>query len=545
MTHESTTPPCFTEKDPLNEWLSKIDPFSENYEIALRTGDDPLEAKTALETAARCSANVQLRSLLQNAEYYHVSTIHPEPPTLRPSSSFAVPITSSRKGIAYWSNRQNALLLDEAQLHAEMALKDPNRNSAQYARALAYAVYTHAEQLIFRIWRSNALHAQHDSHVTRDDYEFAADFARNAFSEISSDHFPQETALIAYNLARIQDLAGGEELKEAFEYYLLAIHLFHETVEDGARVFNAPPFISHQREFWRCVINAIRLAVVAVGRKDVAVCLSQIVKYPRSPLSVLKNPFEYLPDQALFPTASRRGGISRRGTQMRSYPLHHLPQTVVALGGCLQPQSAILDLYRSDDGLLMTLIGEEGVQSQEAYIEKFYGTHTGVPFRLIENANIDFSLQEGQACWTLRYPRLRVSPQCKEQWMVSPEEASIVVPFTIGVDALCELYKIFFEKLDAYLQSRGIKHLVICTDGALALVPFAALVDNAGRYLVDRYTFSYAPNLSTLLWCLSSSGKSVRSAWLVKDLSGDLPLAGDEIAAVRKSLAPAETFLVS
>ena len=45
----------------------------------------------------------------------------------------------------------------------------------------------------------------------------------------------------------------------------------------------------------------------------------------------------------------------------------------------------------------------------------------------------------------------------------------------------------------------GAKHLVIAPGGALSLVPFAALVDGEGKFLIDRYTITYVTSGRDLL----------------------------------------------
>jgi CHAT domain-containing protein len=48
-------------------------------------------------------------------------------------------------------------------------------------------------------------------------------------------------------------------------------------------------------------------------------------------------------------------------------------------------------------------------------------------------------------------------------------------------------------------ESGQIRHLLIASDGALNLIPFAALVDEENRYLIERYTISYLTSGRDLL----------------------------------------------
>lgn len=59
-----------------------------------------------------------------------------------------------------------------------------------------------------------------------------------------------------------------------------------------------------------------------------------------------------------------------------------------------------------------------------------------------------------------------------------------------------DLYRLLVEPGDGWL--RGIDALVIVPDGPLWELPFQALVDADGRYLIEKTTLSYAPSLSVL-----------------------------------------------
>jgi hypothetical protein len=187
-----------------------------------------------------------------------------------------------------------------------------------------------------------------------------------------------------------------------------------------------------------------------------------------------------------------------------------------------------------------------GGRSNQIGIEQFYWkTQVGNTFRLIEPDDIDFVLDEDEVAWTLEYPHLTISPRSEGQWVTTVQPYKWNIPFNVGLDGLHEVYNVIFKQLDTYLRSRNITNLAICPDGALALFPFAAMIDDEGKFLVDKYSVSYTPNLSTLLWCLSNSSRMVRRAALIKDGTGTLPLAGDEVTIATKYLASAEPLLIS
>jgi CHAT domain-containing protein len=59
-------------------------------------------------------------------------------------------------------------------------------------------------------------------------------------------------------------------------------------------------------------------------------------------------------------------------------------------------------------------------------------------------------------------------------------------------ESLYHLSSNIWNELEYYLD--GIKRLIICPDGLLNLVPFAALIDKNLKYLVERFTISYVTN---------------------------------------------------
>ncbi len=60
-----------------------------------------------------------------------------------------------------------------------------------------------------------------------------------------------------------------------------------------------------------------------------------------------------------------------------------------------------------------------------------------------------------------------------------------------------ELYRLVFEPLKPALA--GVKHVIVSPDAGLHLVPFAALCDETGSYLVEQYSISYVGSGRDLL----------------------------------------------
>ena len=59
------------------------------------------------------------------------------------------------------------------------------------------------------------------------------------------------------------------------------------------------------------------------------------------------------------------------------------------------------------------------------------------------------------------------------------------------------LYTQLWLPLEKYLQE--ITRVIICPDGLLTLVPFAALMDDSGRYLVERFTITHVTGVGEIL----------------------------------------------
>ena len=60
-----------------------------------------------------------------------------------------------------------------------------------------------------------------------------------------------------------------------------------------------------------------------------------------------------------------------------------------------------------------------------------------------------------------------------------------------------DIYRRVLEPLEAYLPEGG--RLIISPDGELNRIPFAALADNSGQYLIERYDISYVTSAADLV----------------------------------------------
>lgn len=79
------------------------------------------------------------------------------------------------------------------------------------------------------------------------------------------------------------------------------------------------------------------------------------------------------------------------------------------------------------------------------------------------------------------------------------------------------------------LLPAGIRHLNVVPEGVLHYVPFAALMDRRGHYLVERFTLSVTPSATTLKLCRERNPRQWRSMLLVGDPDGELPGSRREV----------------
>ena len=86
------------------------------------------------------------------------------------------------------------------------------------------------------------------------------------------------------------------------------------------------------------------------------------------------------------------------------------------------------------------------------------------------------------------------------------------------------LHRVLVDKLEKYLPKDPDENVVIVPDGSLFLVPFAALLEADGTYLVERHTISVVPSLG--IWALLHNAQSGQtgSSWLGSSLVIGNPL---------------------
>ena len=88
------------------------------------------------------------------------------------------------------------------------------------------------------------------------------------------------------------------------------------------------------------------------------------------------------------------------------------------------------------------------------------------------------------------------------------------------------------------------KHLHLVPEGLLHYLPFAALQDDAGQFLVERYTLSVTPSASILKLSRDSNPRRWRSMLLLGDPDGRLPGSRTEVKAVAEVGAANERLVL-
>lgn len=92
------------------------------------------------------------------------------------------------------------------------------------------------------------------------------------------------------------------------------------------------------------------------------------------------------------------------------------------------------------------------------------------------------------------------------------------------------LYDILIKPVEGSISA---KHLIIIPHSALHLLPFEALKDSAGKYLIEKYVISYAPSLAVLKFCKTKNSGKKEKLVAYGDPLGDLKFAKTEVSDIK------------
>lgn len=98
------------------------------------------------------------------------------------------------------------------------------------------------------------------------------------------------------------------------------------------------------------------------------------------------------------------------------------------------------------------------------------------------------------------------------------------------------LYDLVFAPVEGFLS--GKTNLFLVPDGPLFYVPFEALTDQSGKYLIDRFSFTYAPSSSVLVEILEEQRQ--KRAQAASGTKRALLGVGDPIFSLAELQAPGE-----
>lgn len=96
------------------------------------------------------------------------------------------------------------------------------------------------------------------------------------------------------------------------------------------------------------------------------------------------------------------------------------------------------------------------------------------------------------------------------------------------------LYETLIKPVEPFIKG---KRLVIVPHSVLHFLPFEALKDGKGKYLVENHPVSYVPSLNALKLCRWKNRRAPRKLVAYGDPLGDLKFAQMEVDAVRKLFA--------
>ena len=144
--------------------------------------------------------------------------------------------------------------------------------------------------------------------------------------------------------------------------------------------------------------------------------------------------------------------------------------------------------------------------------------------------------------WLVRNRSLRVEEIDKGREELVEEVRAFREAIAKGLSVKEESKTLYDELIQPLAKGlRGIKHLIIVPHGVLHYLPFSALMDKKGHYLLEDFTLSLAPSATVLGFCLEKGDRFRRKLQRVLALGNpdlgeralDLPFAEREVKSLR------------
>jgi CHAT domain-containing protein/tetratricopeptide (TPR) repeat protein/Tol biopolymer transport system component len=166
-----------------------------------------------------------------------------------------------------------------------------------------------------------------------------------------------------------------------------------------------------------------------------------------------------------------------------------------------------------------------------------------------------FSSRNGLFIWVIRNNSIKA----KAVGVVMPDLAEHIGLFRKTIQSRLStgsearlLYQWLIEPVASELA--GAKHLVIIPHGKMHYIPFAALENAGGEYLIERFTLSNAPSATVWAYCFEKSIHSKTGAPGsdgifalgnpdLGDVLYDLPFAEKEVLSLRRTFPAVNAFL--
>lgn len=104
------------------------------------------------------------------------------------------------------------------------------------------------------------------------------------------------------------------------------------------------------------------------------------------------------------------------------------------------------------------------------------------------------------------------------------------------------LFELYCEIAAPICAGLTAKHIVFVPHDLLHYVPFQALFDGS-RYLLDRFTISYAPSATVLVHCQNKPASLATGSLILGIPDRNAPAIAEEVEAVQQELAPARLFV--
>ena len=181
-----------------------------------------------------------------------------------------------------------------------------------------------------------------------------------------------------------------------------------------------------------------------------------------------------------------------------------------ALRSQIPPDTTLLSYYICDETIFAFVINARGVQLAG-------GSDAGIASTL----QIAPLLQRLSAQWE----RFRAGPAFARRHAAQLEQSTQRI--------LGSLYEALFKPVEPLLCDA--KELIVIPHGLLHQVPFHALFDGT-RYLVERFTLSYAPSATVLAICQQRPAPVVAKALVIGVTDALIPSVGTEVERVARTL---------